>query len=634
MGYAGARCGSCDTGFFLSPTDTCVLKATGVASFELKFLGSLETVVGPEGSTERTAWVTGAQNEIKALLGMPATSTRVSIGAFVALSSGRQRLLQAAGFSATLVVSGADDNSASSTSTDDFWSVPNLANYLQEFTSNSSSALYRGQYMSQLHPTANLAVPVEFEDGNPLQPTLPSCGPSGYAFSSEIEQGVRFSWSVLTSSGRCARTQGDIDADSYMDIELVVGVPSTYVALGFAPEYNMIGTDAVVGYPDSALVQDVYIDAKTGSGVKVDTVQNVGSAPVAGTGSAHGYGNSTTVLKYSRPLAKSGPGDEDVSLIGSVRSGDPVTMVWAHGVPGISALVNHGPDGRGGANVNLLTGEVTGVTRGTIYLMHGILMTLAWGLLVPLGAFFAVGLNGAPRTRQCCSNADINFGGTKRAAVLPKGLWYIYHWRTQMSAAVLSLVAFILSVYASKAAFGSTHAILGLVVYLLSLGQVVWGLLRSDKPSAAAIGARATPFGGAVDVSSAPSSATSQSCSLRQPWEMCHRYTAIILLLLAWAAIVLGFKAYGLEQLPSILIPIASVLLAIVIAVVVQYRLITFYRSESQAKGGSIGSGGAKSHVSAFKRSTAGPGEEVGVEVPGRARSGSRVVMHNPLTIN
>ncbi len=606
-----------------------------MAKFVLQFLGSLSDLIGDEGSVKRSEWVTGAQNEIKRLLGMPPTSTRVSIGAFEALGGGSRRRLQAAGFAATLVISGADDNSASSTSTADFWSVPNLAGYFQEFVSNASSPLYTGQYMSRLHPTANLDVREEFADVNPLKPTKPDCGPSGYSFSSEIEQGVRFSWSVLSSSGACARSQGDVDGGATLDVELVVGLPDTYVALGFAPEYNMVGTDAVIGYPDSALVQDVYIDAKSGSGVKVDTVQNVGAAPIAGTGDAHGYPNGTTVLRYSRPLAKSGPNDEDIDLLGSVQGGESVTLIWAHGAPRTSALVNHGPTGRGGASVNLLTGEVTGVTRGLIYLAHGILMTIAWGLLVPLGVFFAVGLNGAPRTRQCCSNVDINFGGTKRAAVLPKGLWYIYHWRTQMSAALLSLVAFVLSVYASKASFSSTHAVVGLIVYIVSLGQIFWGLLRPDKPKAVAPTARADVLGGAVDVSAAPGSATSQSCSARQPWEMCHRYTAMALLLMAWAALVLGYRAYGLEQLPSILIPVASTLLAILVAVVVQYRLITFYRSESQAKGRSPGASGG--HTSAFKRSTAGPGEDVGVEVPSRphtqrARAGSRVVMNNPLS--
>lgn len=621
-------------GFFVSPTGTCVLKATAVATFELKFLGNLELVAGAEGSEDREDWVISAQQELKALLGMPTTSTRVTLGSFTALSGRRQRQLQAVGFSALMVISGADDNSASSTSTDDFWSVPNLAGYFEEFSSNASSPLYRGPIMGGLHPTANLNAKADYVDSNPLAPAAPNCGPSGYSFSSEIQQGVRFSWSVLTSDGACARSQGAVGSGATLDVEIVVGLPNTYVALGFASEYNMVGTDAVIGYPDSASVQDVYIDAKSGGGVKLDTVQNVGSTPLAGTGDAHGYGNSTTIVRYRRPLAKSGPGDEDFDLLGPVKEGESVTLIWAHGVAGTAALVNHGPDGRGGANVNLLTGEITGVTRGVIYLAHGILMTLAWGLLVPLGVFFALGLNGAPRTRQCCSNADINFGGTKRAAVLPKGLWYIYHWRTQMSAAVLSLVAFVLSVYASKASFASTHSIIGLVVYLLSLGQIAWGLLRPDKPNSAAVATpRAGLYGGAVDVSSAPSSATSRSCSFRQPWEMCHRYTAIILLLLAWAALVLGYKAYGLEQLPSILIPVAATLLAILISVVVQYRLITFYRSESQAKGGSIGSGGGKMHVSAFKCSSNGPGETVGVEIPtNRDRSGSRVVMHNPLS--
>jgi hypothetical protein len=210
-----------------------------------------------------------------------------------------------------------------------------------------------------------------------------------------------------------------------------------------------------------------------------------------------------------------------------------------------------------------------------------------------------------------------------------------------MSAAVVSLTAFVLSVYASRASFTSTHAILGLVVYIMSLAQIGWALLRPNKPPASSLSQQESDVEGALDVSAAPASATRSSTSLRRPWEMCHRYSAIVLLLMSWATMVLGYRAYGLDSLPAIIIPIASTLLAIVIAVCVQYRLITFYRSESQAQGtngsqaGSIGS--AKVHAGAAntKRTTrrGRRPEPKGLEIPTKPNHrGSRVDMQNPVS--
>lgn len=132
--------------------------------------------------------------------------------------------------------------------------------------------------------------------------------------------------------------------------------------------------------------------------------------------------------------------------------------------------------------------------------VHGTLMTVAWGLLLPAGVAASM-LRGA----------------------LPEGKWFFLHRGLQCSGLLLSLVAVVLAVYSNtNKALDNPHKILGAAILLAAILQPLGAFLRPhlDKE------------GGAKS-------------AMRRAWEMQHKTLGRVLLLAGWTNLTFG--AYQLK---------------------------------------------------------------------------------------
>ena len=115
-----------------------------------------------------------------------------------------------------------------------------------------------------------------------------------------------------------------------------------------------------------------------------------------------------------------------------------------------------------------LSGGTAAELAGAIY-WHARLMTLAWGLILPVGAlaarFFKVG-----------------WGGDRPRELDPKGWWRAHYWGQHLGFAVmLAGLALILGHGYRSDAAALTHHALGWAVVGLGLVQALSGWLRGDK---------------------------------------------------------------------------------------------------------------------------------------------------------
>lgn len=623
VGFGGPTCSTCAAAF-TPPSQgaaTCDLVPTGVALVPLVFVGSIAERVGAPGSAERAAWEDLLRDDVRTALGLPSTSTRVhvmDVGGSVA-----------AGFNATIVLTGSRDSTLT-TDTSTFQSTVDLAEALAALAAVPGSALYSGSVTSALEPTANARAPDNIvysaQDPTVTQPNGCASGQADHAFQVAAGGGVVILWSVVDADGTCIRSTGEVTQGALLLVEARVPVENAWASVAFSSTFNMVGADAVAGYPGSARVVDLVLSARSMSGVREDAVQDIGASASIVTGAAEGAAGQT-VLRFAHPLSAADA--EDADLLPSVRAGSSIIIMWAHGQSGETGLTNHGPNRRGGGSVNLLTGSFSASSKDPLYLVHGVLMTVAWGLLVPLGVFFALALNPEKRRRGCCSNHDAKFKDPSRpAAALPKGLWYTYHWWAQVFAAGVSAVAFVLALFLSGAAFATTHSIIGVIVYAVSLVQVGWALFKPAKAKAKS----AVPGAVAVDVVAEPD-VNAGNALLRNVWEMAHRYCAIVLMVMAWASLVLGYVAFGLQGVLPVVIPVGTLALALVLGTAVQWCLVSSQHSKASSSGQKTPMKiPAQTHTSTLRgRVVQAGGGSGALATKDERRRGSEVVRFNPL---
>ena len=178
-------------------------------------------------------------------------------------------------------------------------------------------------------------------------------------------------------------------------------------------------------------------------------------------------------------------------------------MIWAVGDQ--SRLSMHST--RGQANVVLdggvssdasdLVTEIAVPGRAYVVLWHAIIMFLSWGLLLPFGTAISAGL--------------------RDKLVAPK--WYLAHRNMQVAGLLLAFIGVIMALAGPTpaSAYGA-HGWLGLVVMLLGLLQPVNGFLRPGK-----------------------------GAPRRKLWQLLHKGSGWLALLLAGITIILGCVKFDLQ---------------------------------------------------------------------------------------
>jgi hypothetical protein len=168
--------------------------------------------------------------------------------------------------------------------------------------------------------------------------------------------------------------------------------------------------------------------------------------------------------------------------------------------------------------------SLAGTTR-QLWIWHGVLMAISWGILVPLAI-------GSSLLRDTLN--------------LPPGVWLTMHMSLNMFAILCMIVSLGIAVYATNLStvdgensnhFSDLkHGKLGLVIILLAFMQAAIGMMRPSRPKKPE-----TPVEIFKDVEGAgemvpvsDSAKTSGKSIARRIWEYKHRIMGIGLLVLSW----------------------------------------------------------------------------------------------------
>jgi hypothetical protein len=178
----------------------------------------------------------------------------------------------------------------------------------------------------------------------------------------------------------------------------------------------------------------------------------------------------------------------------------------------------------------------------SLWVAHGILMGLAWGIFVPLGI-------GAAYLRK------LNFLQTD-------ALWICLHFYCSVTAVIFTTAGFAFAVMATNLDGDlphfkdDVHHKAGLAIFILVFVQVLAGYFRPDAPKAAdvlddGLGAEEKKVDKTPDaVEQLPSSKSNKKTPIRQYWEYFHRFLGMTLLALAWYNCTTGIilQAENYEQ--------------------------------------------------------------------------------------
>jgi len=215
----------------------------------------------------------------------------------------------------------------------------------------------------------------------PPPPTPPTSPTSGCTPSDEVgfEAGCKYEppgapdgyvlhWVLETTLRRSL-------AEASVKMLVTIPDPGGYVGIGFSSSGAMIGSDAVIGWPGH--VEMYHLAAQDAT--------IVGNNLVAGalTDASAALVDGNLRVAFTRPLLLSHAGAVPI---------DPAAdliLLWSVG-PG-NALASHGAS-KGAYAVRLDGGEAGAVALTDIQKfkrLHGILMTISWGFLLPAGAVIA-----------------------------------------------------------------------------------------------------------------------------------------------------------------------------------------------------------------------------------------------------
>ena len=169
--------------------------------------------------------------------------------------------------------------------------------------------------------------------------------------------------------------------------------------------------------------------------------------------------NGEMTISFVRSLAPSGPGDV------AIQDKD-MEIVWAEApntTPGggtgdaSSSIVKHSVQSSDAISINFFTGKVTTSSlREKIIRAHGVMMLVAWAVLVPAGIAVA---------RYAKDALGHN--------------WFRIHVASMSLAVVLMLVAFVFAVWYASGRFGDgphqAHKVCGLVTFIVGICQPILG---------------------------------------------------------------------------------------------------------------------------------------------------------------
>jgi len=291
-----------------------------------------------------------------------------------------------------------------------------------------------------------------------------------------------------------------------------------WVGFAISGTGQMIGSEAIIGLPDTGEVLKYNLNAQNTAGVvpMPDSQQTLIDARIE-------QDRGRTTLVFTKILV-----EEDEIPIEATGQNIFLTAFGSGNTLGVHAS-------REPYTLNLETGELGGgvsTRNSSLWAAHGWLMSIAWAVLSPL----AIGSSLLRNYFRCCK----------------EGLWFQLHRGLNMLVVLLTTIAFLIAVAAisqetpagADASHFSTgisdgHRTIGLVIFLLALAQALGGMLRPHLPAAAEDTKDEEDQG--AEEQAAP---TPQKSTARKVWEVGHRAVGLSLLGLCWYQLQLGIRLY------------------------------------------------------------------------------------------
>ena len=207
--------------------------------------------------------------------------------------------------------------------------------------------------------------------------------------------------------------------------------------------------------------------------------------------------NGQTVMKFTKPLLEPNqipitPGENN--------------MLWAHGGDGRTSVGYHGQY-RESLKIDLASGAAEAVSAPNMaaWLAHGFCAFIAWGVLAPTAVNSAI-----------------------YRSLFNGPLWFKLHQFSNASAYALTVIAFVIAVaFVGKEGnphWFSSHAKMGLSMFIIASVQVLWGAVRPHLPESG-----------------------EEKTTIRKVWEIKHRFTGTVLLACAFWQMYAGIKLYAIK---------------------------------------------------------------------------------------
>jgi len=242
--------------------------------------------------------------------------------------------------------------------------------------------------------------------------------------------------------------------------------------------------------------------------------------------------DNSVEVEWIRPYSASY--STNSSKLDKILIAGPVGVSYAYGQT--DGLSQHTQTSRGFININLISGDTgTKWTASAIMrLTHGLLMFVAWGFLLLIGAIWARYVK--PYPLKFCD--------------VPA--WFYVHRFSQYLGTILALLGFILAFIMTKVHYKTLfHGQLGTTVMILSLIQIIGAVLRPPP----------APAGQSPPIP-------------RMIFEIQHHWTGRLSLLLAIPVIISGLFEYGatVGYLIGYIGYLTIILITIVVCEILRYR--------------------------------------------------------------
>jgi hypothetical protein len=173
--------------------------------------------------------------------------------------------------------------------------------------------------------------------------------------------------------------------------------------------------------------------------------------------------DGATVARFARLASSTAYGGKSIDVAGGAT-----TVVYASGPAGAGTAGAHSLSSAGASSVNFASGAVTTLTLATppLWIAHAVLMSVSWGILVPIAILLA------------------RFGKGVTPTSGPKAWWFHNHWRLQVAAVVLACAGFAIALAMTPPGrhMSSLHHILGTVVVGMGIAQPLLGNKKLRPP--------------------------------------------------------------------------------------------------------------------------------------------------------